>query len=283
MPDPQYMMVEPERRRRERNAMRAADINAKTIAGYRESGVVKIPGILTPNEVRRYREACLEILEDRDPASSANQQALPFVQRINIWLDNDALRSLTLHPNVAAVAEKLAGGPLRVWHDHILAKRPGQDYPTAFHQDQPKWPHDNSPNALSVWIALQDTPVEMGCMSFLPGTHDIFDVADILTADREGLVREMPASEWLPRVTYPLRAGDCTFHHARTMHGAGPNLTDDWRVGFVVIFMDAATTYTGKAHVVTDPLGLEAGTVMDHEYFPRLTPLYDAGAPPHSR
>ena len=49
MPDPQYMMVEPERRRRERNAMRAADINAKTIAGYRETGVVKIPGILTPD------------------------------------------------------------------------------------------------------------------------------------------------------------------------------------------------------------------------------------------
>ena len=46
--------------------------------------------------------------------------------------------------------------------------------------------------------------------------------------------------------------------------------------------MDAATTYTGKAHVVTDPLGLEMGTVMDHEYFPRLTPLYAAAAPPHS-
>ena len=56
------------------------------------------------------------------------------------------------------------------------------------------------------------------------------------------------------------------------MHGAGPNLTDDWRVGFVVIFMDAATTYTGKAHVVTDPLGLEVG----HRNGPRVLPPADA-------
>ena len=42
----------------------------------------------------------------------------------------------------------------------------------------------------------------------------------------------------------------------------------------------ATTTYTGERHVVTDPLGIEAGAVMDHEFFPLLTPLYDANASP---
>ena len=79
-----------------------------------------------------------------------------------------------------------------------------------------------------------------------------------------------PELEWDERVTVPLRAGDCTFHHSRCAHMATPNDTDQPRIAHVVISMDATTTYTGARHVVTDPLGLQAGQVMEHEMFPRV-------------
>ncbi len=75
---------------------------------------------------------------------------------------------------------------------------------------------------------------------------------------------------WEPRVTIPLRAGDCTFHHARCAHMATPNLTDEPRVAHVVIYMDATTTYRKQRHVVTDPLGLEEGQRLDGELFPAI-------------
>jgi ectoine hydroxylase-related dioxygenase (phytanoyl-CoA dioxygenase family) len=71
-------------------------------------------------------------------------------------------------------------------------------------------------------------------------------------------------------VTIPLRAGDCTFHHARCAHMATPNYTDDPRVAHIVIFIDAAATYVKQPHVVTDPLGLQEGQVIEGELFPRV-------------
>jgi hypothetical protein len=49
---------------------------------------------------------------------------------------------------------------------------------------------------------------------------------------------------------------------------ATPNMTDDPRVAHVVIYMDAGTTYAGRGHVVTDPLGLAPGAPLDHPLFP---------------
>ena len=78
---------------------------------------------------------------------------------------------------------------------------------------------------------------------------------------------------WMPRITIPLKAGDCTFHHARTAHMATPNVTDDPRVAHVIIYMDASTTYTGKRHVITDPLGLQTSQELASNLFPSVTEI----------
>ena len=69
----------------------------------------------------------------------------------------------------------------------------------------------------------------------------------------------------------PLQAGDCTFHHGRCAHMATPNLTNEHRMAYVVIYMDRTTTYSGKSHPVTDPLGIEVGDRLDGELFPEVS------------
>ena len=252
--------------------MTANEITDEMIETYRRDGVVKVSQIITPGEVARFRKASLDILE----AMPKNLDR-PFNQKVNVWRDDSVLKDLTLHPNVAAVAEKLARVRLRIWHDHILAKMPELGVPTAFHQDLVKWPYDRSSNALSAWIALQDTPVEMGCMSFVQGSHEMLDVQDMATANQEGWREFAPEIEWGARVTLPLQAGDCTFHHGMTFHTAGANQMADWRVGFVIIFVDVGARYTGKKHVVTDPLGLEVGVLPPDDFFPPVAGFYGGG------
>lgn len=242
----------------------AQNLTDQTIGEYRRNGFVHIPGIISREEVPRFREAALRLAQERE----GRREDAIFKQIVNVWREDEVMRELTLHPNVAAVAGKLAGTALRLWHDQILIKKPHNQAPTEFHQDQPYWPHANSKNPISAWIALCDVPVERGCMTFIPGSKERTDLPPQALNDAKSLFTICPDLQWEPRVTVPLKAGDCTFHHGRTAHMATPNYTDDPRVAHVVIFIDAGTTYVEKAHCVTDSLGLKEGDPLDGDLFP---------------
>jgi ectoine hydroxylase-related dioxygenase (phytanoyl-CoA dioxygenase family) len=238
------------------------------INAYRKDGFVRVPSVLTPAEVDRYRTRAAGHLEDHR-ADRLQQDAI-FSQLVNVWQQDPVLRELTLHPGIAAIAEQLAGFPLRLWHDQMLVKEPNSNAATHFHQDRPYWPHANDRLPLSAWIALVDVPPERGCMTFLPGTHTRTDLRPQNLADKEDLFTKSPTLRYSPRVTLPLYAGDCTFHSGYTAHMALPNTTADARFAHVNIYIDAETTYSGQPHVVTDPLHLTPGTQLPDDNFPRV-------------
>ena len=242
-------------------------ISEQVLGEYRRNGIIKVEQVISREEAARYREVTLQLLESA-PKGGPVTYAEAFHQYVDVWRDNDLLQLLTLHPKVGAIAEQLAGIPMRLWHDHTLAKEPSKAQPTAFHQDQIKWPFAKPRHTLSAWIALQDTPVERGCMSFIAGSHEVEDLPNIGTGDQERWKVEKPDLEWWPRLTVPLKAGDCTFHNGMIMHAAGANLTEEWRVAHVVILVDREAVYSGQKHVVTDSLGLEAGRRMPDDRFP---------------
>ena len=105
-------------------------------------------------------------------------------------------------------------------------------------------------------------------MSFLSGSHKRTDLPAQNLSDAESFFAIAPEFRYGERVTVPLQAGDCTFHHSRCAHMATPNETDEPRVAHVIIYMDATTTFSGKKHVVTEPLKLEEGVALDGELFP---------------
>jgi len=241
-------------------------VGPDVIEAFRRDGFVRVPNVLTPEQAARFADAATAA---RSRIADFHGRAT-FAQLLSVWRQDDVLRGLTLHPALAAIATQLAGVPLRLWHDQLLIKAPHNGAATHFHQDAPYWPHQGSRCALSAWVALVDVPVEKGCMSFLPGSHDRQDLRSQNLEDADDLFSLAPDLRWAARVTLPLRAGDCTFHNAYTAHTAGPNQTDDPRIAHVVIYVDTETTYTGRRHPITDPLELAVGEHLDHELFPLL-------------
>lgn len=244
-------------------------VTDEMIAAYQRDGFIRIPGVISADEAQEFRTAALAVQQRlRDRALTDNSI---FTQLVNVWREDEVMRRLTLHPNVAGIAERLATVPLRLWHDQILIKQPGTgSTATEFHQDRPYWPHAGSKQPLSAWIALGDVPVERGCMTFLPASHRLRSLEAQDLSDERDLFRKAPELAWYARVTVPLRAGDCTFHHAYCAHMATPNRTDEARVAHIVIYTDADTVYTGTPHVVSDGIGLAAGSLLQGELFPRL-------------
>lgn len=242
-------------------------LSDELIQAFRAQGFVKIPGIISPEEAEEARLAA-DALQKR--MKSLHEGPI-FTQLVNAWCEDESIRRLTMHPNVAGVAEKLTGVPLRLWHDHLLIKQPHNKAATEYHQDRPYWPMANDRATLSAWIALVDVPVERGCMTFIPGAFTRNDLRPQNLADKDDLMALAPDLVYVPRVTLPLRAGDCTFHHGLTPHMANANDTDLTRFAHIIIYMDAETIYNGNSHVVTDPLKLKVGEPLGvSEMFPRL-------------
>jgi ectoine hydroxylase-related dioxygenase (phytanoyl-CoA dioxygenase family) len=239
---------------------------AELVEAYRRDGFVHVPAVLDPDEAAQYRDAALRLSKTME---AQRYKGEPFTQLVNVWRHDEQLAALTTDPRIASIAETLAGVPLRLWHDQVLIKQPKTSTATEFHLDAPYWPHAGASHWLTAWIALVDVPVERGCMTFVPGSHLFDEFASVDLEDASALFRAMPQLMWEPRVTVPLRAGDLTFHHGTCAHSATPNLTDEPRVAHAVIYMDEGTRYSGAPHVVTDPLGLRAGDLLDGDLFPR--------------
>jgi len=243
-----------------------ADISDEAVQRYRHEGFAHVSGVITAEQAARFHAAALGLAS----RMASLHQGPIFTQLVNAWREDAILSQLTLDPAIGAIAERLAGVRLRLWHDQVLIKQPHNQAPTEFHQDQPYWPHANSTQPISAWIALCDVPVERGCMTFIPGSHTRTELPMQNLSDHASLFTICPDLTWAPRVTVPLKAGDCTFHHGRTAHMATANMTDDPRVAHVVIYVDATTIYTGRRHVVTNPLDLQAGGPLAGELFPEV-------------
>lgn len=240
-------------------------LDPETVADYRRDGFVRIKGALTPEEVERFRDAAKQQYET---GTALNRDDQIFKQVVNVWTSDETLRDLTLHPKLARLATELAGLPVRIWHDHLLIKKPHNQAPTEFHQDAPYWPHANCRHSLSAWVALVDVPVERGCMTFIPGQHERRDIRPIDLSDAHDLFEAAPDLTWHRRVTIPLQAGDVTFHNGYTPHTANSNNTDEFRYAHINIYADRELTYDGKPHVCTDPLNLTVGQQLPDDHFP---------------
>lgn len=83
-----------------------ANLPQAWIDAYRRDGFIKIPGVITKSEAETFRQAALDHQKQTEGRHMGGDV---FTQIVNVWRDNETMRRLTLHENLAAVASKLAG------------------------------------------------------------------------------------------------------------------------------------------------------------------------------
>lgn len=247
-------------------------VDEEAVTGYHRDGFLHVPGLLNDTEVVGFLADARQVLgrEEATHWGNGDGTILDFVEHSET--KSDGQRTLALHPRICAVARRLAGVPMRLFKMELLHKRAGRSLPTEAHFDEFAFPIAGAAVSLTAWIALVDVPAERGCLTFVPGSH-------LLPPPR----RESDAWEgyrrsevvWMPRVTVPVRAGDCTFHHARVVHSAGGNMTDEPRISATAVYMDAEAVYRPTGNDDIDDLGgaaadLLPGRPMDGPRFPLI-------------
>lgn len=248
------------------------------IESYRRDGFLAVQDFLSPSELAQWRDASdAAVTEDlvRQPDGS-NQQV--YTQRMNLRRVSTEVNDLVGDTRVGRLAADLEGvDAVRVYLDQVLVKEP-YGAPTQFHLDLPWWSF-NSDHACTIWIALDDSTVENGCLYFVPGSHHLgLAYRSSLGPDLGAIFAAHPEIQRAP-VPGPLRAGGCTFHNARTIHGAGANMTSGRRRAYTVAFMPDGVRFNGTRDVRSlgvdylDTLG-EGDLLRNDE----LNPIVYAGA-----
>jgi ectoine hydroxylase-related dioxygenase (phytanoyl-CoA dioxygenase family) len=249
-------------------------LSEEQIAQYRRDGFIQLDDIVTGKDLRQLREAVVAAVEAEKAPPDPNRTKSPyeqiFIQKVNLWRRHPEVARFVLSHRFGDVAAKLSGRAARVWHDQALFKEPREGAKTPWHQDAVYWPHAQRKDQITIWIALRDATTQNGCMSFVAGTHVAGVQEYINLADPKNLFDAAPQFKGVKPQTCERRAGSCTYHNGLTFHYAGPNKSDSMREAFAIIYMPDGTRYDGRKHIVTDPLDLREGDVLDGEMFPRV-------------
>jgi ectoine hydroxylase-related dioxygenase (phytanoyl-CoA dioxygenase family) len=242
------------------------------VAQYDRDGFVRISNVLDEAELKRLRDAVEWAVEQenqpRPPGQTKSTYEQIFIQKVNLWRRHPVIAQFVRSRRLGELASRLCRRPVRVWHDQALFKEPREGAKTPWHQDAVYWPHQQRRDQVSIWIALRDATIQNGCMSFVPCTHKLGVLNAVNLGQPHDLFESAPQFKGVKPTTCELRAGSATFHNGLTFHYAGPNKSDAMREAFAIIYMPDGTTYDGKEHLVTDPLGLRVGDKLEGEMFP---------------
>ena len=215
---------------------------ADQIAFYRENRYIKLKQALPPEALNYYagviHDKVKELntmylpLEERDTYSQA------FLQVMNLWRKSEEIKRLVFSKRLARIATELMGvRGVRLYHDQALFKEPGGGF-TPWHADQYYWPLSND-HTVTVWIPLQETPLDMGPLEFSAQSHHLNNGRSLKISDEsEKQIELMLKKGHFQHIVQPFELGEVSFHSGWLFHRAGANTTDQMRQVMTIIYMD---------------------------------------------
>ncbi len=222
------------------------NVSPDAIAFYRKNGYVKLKQVLSADVLTYYGEVITDLvfrLNTLDkPMSERTTYERAFLQIMNLWREDEQAQEFVFSKRLARIATDLMGVEgVRIYHDQALYKEPSGGI-TPWHADQFYWPLSSS-KTTTVWIPLQDTPMELGPLAFAEGSQRVEIGRDLEISDEsEQILANALQKENFPLNNTPFDLGEVSYHAGWTFHRAGPNTSNRPRGVMTMIYMDKDQT-----------------------------------------
>lgn len=214
------------------------------VAFYREQGYLKFGRIFASAEMDALRDHVDEMIANLPEGKRPEGMDVPHFQ--DPWL----FRYLA-DPRVLDVIQDFIGPDIVLWSSHFIAKPKGDGKAVPWHTDGAYWNGRLDPmEVITLWLAVDPSTLENGCMRVIPGSHTAFKAAidAYVPVDGEANVfgsRIPPELIDEDRaVDLELKVGECSFHDAWTIHGSNPNNSSMRRCGYTMRYMPANVVLT---------------------------------------
>ena len=202
-------------------------------------------------------------------------------KRVNAQVVMPLACEIGLHAPILDAVEGILGPDVMLYSVEFLTKEAHTKHVVTMHQDLAYWGMGDMDNILTAWLALSPATTVSGCMDFVCGSHkneilaheDSFDEHNLLSRGQEIKV-DVANSD---KVSVELNPGSISLHHGLTIHGSGPNKSDDRRIGVAIRYVSAKMR---KAGGVKDYAISARGTYNNNSFttYNPPTSLFDANS-----
>jgi ectoine hydroxylase-related dioxygenase (phytanoyl-CoA dioxygenase family) len=224
----------------------AARLSADEVAAYRRDGIV-IPRYRLPEvRVAHLRRALDRLLAD-NPTVRPEHLVNAHIARHGPEgvRGQDAFFDLATSPDVLDLVEHAIGPDIVLWGCQVFCKPAGDGMEVPWHQDGHYWPIRPLATC-TVWVAIDDSTTENGCMRVIPGSHRR-GLLPHAKAPRERVVLDLEtdptAFDASTARDVVLEAGQMSMHDVYLIHGSRPNTSPRRRAGVAVRFMPATSRF----------------------------------------
>ena len=251
------------------------------MAGYRRDGHILLRRVASPAEAAAFEPAITAAVErfktEARPLAERDTYGKAFLQVMNLWRRDEAVRRYVMARRFAQVAADLMGvSGVRIYHDQALYKEPGGGH-TPWHQDQYYWPLDTD-HTVTLWMPLADIVSEMGTLIFASrsGEHGYLSKLAISDESERTFQQHIDARGFPLATNGDMTAGDASFHSGWVLHSAPGNATAAMRkVMTIIYFADGAhVTQPDNRNRVNDLRnwlpGLKPGDLAASDLNPRV-------------
>lgn len=155
---------------------------------------------------------------------------------------DERLLDFLLAPEVLDVVESLIGPNIGLFSSHFISKEPLKGRRTPWHEDSAYWEgkFDELDKIVTIWLAIDDSNIENGCMGVVPGSHNngFSNYEEVEDVEKSTFATEIEKGTFDLKdvVWFELEKGHYSLHDARIIHGANANTSAFRRCGYTMRF-----------------------------------------------
>jgi phytanoyl-CoA hydroxylase len=240
---------------------------------YQTNGFAILRNVLDPELIAEAR-AHVEWLGRKYPELRPEEYHHPLMRNDAFWV------RMVTEPRLVDIGELFLGPDLACFTAHYVSKPPHDGRPVLWHQDGAYWKLQPMA-ALTVWVAVDESTRENGCLRIIPGSHEERIHSPTVRTDTPNMLysqtRDELVADWTERagiVDIELAPGDVSIHHPNILHCSEPNISAKRRCGLDIGYI-ATTTRVANEGLYLDPIlvrGEPKAGVNQYRRYPLYSP-----------
>ena len=228
-------------------------LSSKQMDEFQKKGRVKVPGMFEVDEIMLLRQSA-KADNALDKHSFGRSDGEGGKVRLALWNHpGEGIYGMFARcRRVVRSMELLLGGKVYHYHSKMIMKDAKVGGAWTWHQDYGYWYQNGClfPHMASLFIAVDPSTRENGCLQVIAGSHECGRMDHTLTGDQAGADKER-VDELLARLPLEyveMAPGDGLFFHGNLLHRSDQNRSDHPRWSMICCYNAATNNPYKESH-----------------------------------